>query len=108
MTNDEMASLSSASNLIVNDAPATANSPPLGDVMRTVGGIASTTKSTLVVSVPEGVVTEIFPLVAPVGTVAVILLPEITLSLASTPLNFTLVAPVKVVPLIVTTVPSRP
>jgi hypothetical protein len=51
---------------------------------------------------------EIGPVVAPVGTVAVTLVSELTLNVAETPLNVTLVAPVKLVPVIVTEVPTGP
>jgi len=58
---------------------------------------------------PPAVVTEIGPVVTPVGAVAVI---EVTLSTvydaAATPLKLTAVAPVKSVPEIVTIVPARP
>ncbi len=58
---------------------------------------------------PPGVVTQIFPVVAPVGTVAVIWVEETTLNaVAETPLNVTLVAPVKFVPVMVTDVPTGP
>ena len=51
----------------------------------------------------------ILPVVAPAGTVAVILMSETTVNdVAITPLNFTMVAPVKFVPLIVTSVPTGP
>jgi hypothetical protein len=58
--------------------------------------------------VPPGVVTVIFPVVAPVGTVAVICDPELTLYCAVFPLKATPVAPVKFEPLIVTRVPTLP
>ena len=49
-----------------------------------------TTKSVVLVAVPPGVVTVIFPFVAPVGTVAVICVAELTVKVvAVTPLNFT-------------------
>ena len=56
------------------------------------------------VAVPTGVVTLIGPEVAPVGTVASIEVAEVTVKLALTPLKVTAVAPVKIVPLIVTLV----
>ena len=56
-------------------------------------------------AVPPGVVTLIGPVVAPLGTVAVIVVSEATVELvALTPLKVTAVAPVKFVPLIVTVV----
>ena len=58
------------------------------------------------VAVPDGVVTVILPVVAPLGTLA---LPSFaTLKLADVPLNRTLVAPVKWLPLMVTDVPTAP
>jgi hypothetical protein len=57
-------------------------------------------------SLPPGVVTQIFPVIAPVGTVAVIFVGESTVKFAETPWNVTLVAPVKFVPVIVTDVPT--
>src|SRR5438552_9563866 len=48
------------------------------------------------------------PLEAPAGTVAVIAVAELTVKLALVPLNRTALAPVKLVPLIVTLVPTGP
>src|SRR5438067_1500104 len=72
-----------------------------------VGGLV-TVKELLLVAVPAGVVTLSGPVVAPAGTVAVIFVPEFTVNVALVPLNFTDVAPVKFVPLIVTLVPTGP
>jgi len=60
------------------------------------------------VAVPLGVVTLIGPVVAPEGTVAVMLVLLPTVKLADVPLNLTAVAPVKLVPVIVTLVPTAP
>src|SRR5579871_5794444 len=49
----------------------------------------------LLFSVPEGVVTVTYPVVAPVGTTAVKYVPEETVKLAEVPLNETFVVPVK-------------
>jgi hypothetical protein len=57
-------------------------------------------------ALPFGVVTEIFPLVAPLGTVAVIWVALITVKEAEVPLKATAVAPVRFVPVIVTDVPT--
>ena len=66
-------------------------------------------KVALLVAVPPGVVTLIFPVFAPLGTVAVIFVYEFTLKLvALTPPKVTLVAPVKLWPLITTLVPGGP
>ena len=63
----------------------------------------------LLVAVPALAVTEIRPVVAPLGTVAVILVTLTTVKLvAAVPLNLTAVTPVNPVPLIVTTVPTFP
>ena len=56
-----------------------------------------------------GVVTVIGPVVAPVGTVAVIWVEELTVKLvALAPLKVTAVAPVKPAPVMVTLVPTGP
>jgi hypothetical protein len=65
-------------------------------------------KLAALVPVPAGVVTEIGPVVAPVGTVAEICVALLTVNVALVPLNFTDVAPVKPVPVIVTDVPTAP
>lgn len=57
---------------------------------------------------PPFVVTVIFPVVAPVGTVAVICVSEFTVNVAAVPLNFTAVICVNPVPVIVTAVPTGP
>jgi hypothetical protein len=67
-----------------------------------------TAKSPALVAVPSGVVTLIFPLVAPEGTVALICVLEATLKAADVPLKRTLVVPVKLLPVIVTDVPTGP
>jgi hypothetical protein len=64
-----------------------------------------TVKDPELVAVPPGVVTEIVP-VLPAATTALILDGESTINdAASVPPNFTDVAPVKLVPLIVTFIP---
>src|SRR6266480_1358738 len=78
--------------------------PPL-----TVGVVVSpTVKLAALLAVPPGVVTLIGPLVAPAGTVVVIAVAEFTVKLALVPLNSTAEAPVKLVPLMVTLVPTGP
>jgi hypothetical protein len=76
-----------------------------------------TVKFAALAIVPPGVVTEIFPVVAPVGTVAVICVAEFTVNdVALVVLNFTelvvkvapLTVPLKFVPVIVTDVPTGP
>jgi len=62
----------------------------------------------LLLAVPLGVVTLILPVVAPTGTIAVILVLEFTTKLATVVLNLTRVAPVKLVPVITTEVPTGP
>src|SRR6202007_2827523 len=81
--------------------------PLAGVKLVTVGGLM-TVKLPALVAVPPGVVTLIGPLVAPDGTVAVIVVAELTVKLALVPLNRTAVAPVKLVPLMVTLVPTGP
>ena len=72
----------------------------------TVGG-AFTVKFEAEVAEPPGVVTPIGPVVAPLGTVAAIVLDVLTVKLvAAVPLKVTELAPVKLLPLIVTLVPT--
>ena len=67
-----------------------------------------TLKSPALVAVPSGVVTEILPVVAPPGTEVLICVAEARLNVAAMPLNRTLVAPVKFVPVTETAVPTGP
>jgi hypothetical protein len=67
---------------------------------------AVTVKLDELVPVPAEVVTAIGPDVALDGTVAAICVPELTVKLAAVPLKVTDVAPVKLVPVIVTDVPG--
>ena len=68
-----------------------------------------TVNTSLLVATPPGVVTAIFPVFAPVGTLAVICESESTENVvAFTPPKVTLVVPVKLVPEIVTGVPTGP
>ena len=67
-----------------------------------------TWKFTLLVSVPPGVFTLTGPVVAPLGTVALISVPEITSNVAAVPLKVTLLASVRSFPKIVTAVPGLP
>src|SRR5260221_1140495 len=60
------------------------------------------------VAVPPGVTTEIDPVVAPLGTEVEIWLASVIEKVAAVPLNLTLVAPVKFVPVSVTLVPTCP
>ena len=61
------------------------------------------------VAVPPGVVTVIFPVLAPLGTVAVTLVLEFTVKLvAFTPPKVTLVVCFRLTPVIVTEVPTGP
>jgi hypothetical protein len=67
-----------------------------------------TVKFVALVAVPLGVVTVIGPVVAPVGTFVTICVAVFDVIVAITPPNFTQVAPVRSVPLIVTEVPTGP
>jgi hypothetical protein len=79
----------------------------VNEEMTGVGGI--TTKSVALSEVPPGVVTLIFPSVAPAGTLARICVFESTKIVeADVSLNFTSVAPAKLVPVIVICVPTTP
>ena len=62
----------------------------------------------LVAVLADIVTTVIGPVVAPVGTVAMISVVELVVKLASTPLNRTFVGLIKFVPVMVTIVPDPP
>jgi hypothetical protein len=84
--------------------------PEVGENDVIVGAPAAVTvKFWALVPVPPGVVTLIFPVVAPEGTVAVICVSVLTVNVvAAVLLNVTAVAPVKLVPVITTEVPTGP
>src|SRR5207247_8159883 len=83
--------------------------PLVGEKLLIVGGLAVTVKLPVLVAVPPEVVTLIGPLVAPLGTVAEIVVAEVTVKfVALVPLKRTAEAPVKFVPLICTVVPTGP
>lgn len=82
--------------------------PLTGLKLEIVGAGGSTEKLAAEVPVPLGVVTEIFPVVAPLGTGAVIWVALSTVNVAAVPLKLTAVAPVKFVPLITTLAPTTP
>src|SRR5215467_6640864 len=89
--------------LIVTAAP----TAPLAGVKEVIVGV--TVKRVVVFKGPlPGVVTVMGPVVAPAGTVVVIVPEGLTVNVAATPLNETAVAPVKAVPVIVTPVPTGP
>src|SRR4051812_20646847 len=67
-----------------------------------------TLNEVVLVAVPLGVVTEIVPVEEQFGTVAEIEVELPTVNDADCPLNFTAVAPVKFVPVMVTLVPTPP
>ena len=81
---------------------------PLAGVKELMLGGKVTVKSFVLVAVPSGPVTLIFPVVAPVGTVARICVLESMLNAAAILLNFTCVAPVKLFPVMVTSVSCGP
>jgi hypothetical protein len=74
----------------------------------TMVGAGMNVKSFALVSVPPGVVTLILPVVAPAGTDVSIRVAETRVKLAAVPLNRTLVAPPRFVPVIVTEAPTGP
>jgi hypothetical protein len=81
--------------------------PPAGAKPVIVGG-TSTVKLLVLVAVPPEPVTVSGPVVAPAGTVAWIAVAELTVKLAPAPLKVTAVAPLKLVPVIITLVPTGP
>ena len=90
--------------LIVTVAP----TPPLVGEKLLIVGAGMTVKVLPLLAVPPAVVTLIGPVEAPAGTVAVIVVAEFTVNVALVPLNSTALAPVKLVPLMVTLVPTGP
>jgi hypothetical protein len=83
--------------------------PLIGTNETIVGAVEGTVKFEGLAAVPPGVVTLIGPVVAPVGTTAVICVAELTVKLvAAVVLNSTWVAPVRFVPVITTDVPAGP
>ena len=77
--------------------------PEAGVKLVTVGA-GITVKEAVLAVVPSPLVTLIFPLVAPAGTVALSCVSETMVNAAATPLNVTAVAPVKAEP-VMTTIP---
>jgi hypothetical protein len=82
--------------------------PLVGEKLVIVGAGTVTVKLAADAAVPLEVVTEILPVVAPLGTVAVIWVALVTENAAAMPLNATDVAPVRLVPVIVTLLPLGP
>jgi len=81
---------------------------PLAGVKLAIVGGLTTVNELVLVAVPPGVVMLSDPVVTPAGTVAWIDVAEVTVKLALTPLNVTAETPVKLVPLMVTLVPTVP
>jgi len=81
---------------------------PLAGAKLEIAGGGTTVKALLLVAAPAGVVTPIGPVVAPAGTVAWIAVFEVTEKVALVPLKVTVVAPLKLEPLIDTLVPTEP
>ena len=79
------------------------------EIVGAAGGVVVTVKAIVLVPVPPLDVTAIGPVVAPLGTVALIAVSEATENVvAITPMKVTLPAPVKPVPTIDTLVPTAP
>ena len=92
--------------LIVTVAPI---APLDGENPLMVGALLElTVKFAALVVVPDVVVSWIFPVVAPEGTVVVTCASDWKLNVAEVPLNLTLLTPVKPVPVMVTEVPGGP
>ena len=82
--------------------------PPLPGEKPLIAGVRLTVKEVALVAVPAAVVTAMTPVVAPAGTVAVILTGVLTVKVAAVPLNVTDDAPAKLAPLMATLVPAVP
>src|ERR1700728_4599486 len=67
-----------------------------------------TLKAVLLLPFPDGVTTLILPVTAPSGTVTLIFVAVLLSMVAATPPMVTLIAPLRLVPLMVTTVPGGP
>ena len=94
--------------LVPVSVTATPTAPPVPGVKLVIAG-TSTMKEVAKIAVPPDVVTEIRPEVAPAGTVAVMRFSFTTVKLLTlVVLNLTAVAPVKPVPVKVTTSPVKP
>jgi hypothetical protein len=92
--------------VIVTEVP---TGPFAGLKLEIAGRAAVTVKLLDEVAVPSGVVTETKPVVVPLATVAVILVELLTVKLeAALPLKATAVAPVRLVPVMTTEVPTGP
>jgi hypothetical protein len=92
--------------VIVTTVPA---GPLAGVKLATTGSVEETVKFVALSPNPAGVVTRTLPVTAPAGTVAVICVAEFTVMvIAAAPPKLTPVAPVKFVPVIVTTAPAGP
>ena len=88
--------------------PATAVAGLMPVMMGAVFG-TMTVKAVALVAVPPGVVTARGPLVAPAGTTKVMVVPFTTAKpVMAAPFRVTAVAPVKLVPVIVTVAPTNP
>src|SRR5229473_1355328 len=93
--------------LIVTDVP---TAPVVGFKLPMLGAVAATVKLTPLLATPPTVTTT-FPLVAPAGTGATMLVAPQLVGVAAVPLNVTVLVPCvapKFAPLIVTDVPTTP
>jgi len=81
--------------------------PPRRPFLLTVN-VTSIVNALALVAVPPAVVTLSGPVVAPTGTVATIVVADVTVKVAGVPLNRTAVVPVKFAPLMVTPLPTTP
>jgi hypothetical protein len=83
--------------------------PLEGEKLLMVGALLElTVKFAVLVAVPDVVVSWIFPVVAPEGTVAVTCASDWKMNVAEVPLNLTLLTPVKPLPVMMTAVPGAP
>ena len=89
--------------LIVTTVP----EAPLAGVKLEMAGLVIS-KVPALVPIPPGVVTSIFPVVAPAGTEVVICVDELRVNVALVPLKLTSVAPRKFVPVRTTLLPALP
>jgi hypothetical protein len=94
---------------LVKPTPVIVTTVPYGPLVGALAVIDSVgVKFAALVAVPPAVVTEIFPATAPLGTVALICVADCTLNNADRLPNLTELAPLKLVPVIVTELPVIP
>ena len=97
-----------AVRLLVTSADGEDSLPVVRVAKFSLNKIGTTTKSVTLVPVPKELLTEILPLAADPGTVAVIWVALFTVKVAEAPLNLTAFAPAMLLPVNTTKLPGAP